>query len=87
MRLRARAIGTAVHYQLAIHKQPYYRDHIDAFRLIDASETTKGKRSASDAHLPVTEKAAAHVLSLLVHAGGSEEDLSTIVSEVLALCV
>lgn len=86
VRLRARGIGTAVHYQLAIHQQPYYRDHIDAFRLIDASETTRGKRSAGDAHLPVTEKAAAHVLSLPVHPALSEHDLSTIAREVLTLC-
>ena len=86
VQLHAKGIGTAIHYHLAIHQQPYYRDHIDTFRLIDASETTKGKRSTGDVHLPVTEKAAAHVLSLPVHPTLSAEDLSTIVREVLALC-
>jgi perosamine synthetase len=84
--LRAREIGTAVHYPLPIHLQPFYREHIDKFRLFDASKMSNGKRSAADAHLPVTEKAAEHVLSLPVHPVLSEEDLSTIVREVLALC-
>ncbi|HLX57546.1 MAG TPA: DegT/DnrJ/EryC1/StrS family aminotransferase [Ktedonobacteraceae bacterium] len=87
VQLHSRGIGTGIHYQLAIHQQPYYREYIDTFRCIDTSESTKGKRSTSDAHLPVTEKAAAHVLSLPVHPGLSEEDLSTIVRGVQALCV
>ncbi|HVB72963.1 MAG TPA: DegT/DnrJ/EryC1/StrS family aminotransferase [Ktedonobacteraceae bacterium] len=86
MQLRAKGIGTAVHYPLAIHQQPYYREHIDTFRLIDTSETTKGKRSAGDTYLPVTEKAAAHVLSIPVHPALSAEDLSMIVREVRTLC-
>lgn len=86
VRLRARGIGTAVHYQLAIHQQPFYRDHLDAFRLIDASQRSKGKGSTGEAHLPVTEKAAAHVLSLPVHPGLSEDDLSMIIQEVRTLC-
>jgi dTDP-4-amino-4,6-dideoxygalactose transaminase len=85
--LRTRGIGTAVHYPAAIHQQPFYREHAELFRIHDTSETTNGKRSDRGAHLPVTEKAAKRVLSLPVHPGLSEEDLSTIVREVLALCV
>jgi perosamine synthetase len=38
------------------------------------------------ARLPATESAAERVLSLPVHPALSEEDLSTIVGEVMALC-
>ncbi len=84
--LYAQGIGTAVHYPLAIHQQPYYLDNIDRFRLIDTSETANEKQSTGNGHLSVTEKAVKHVLSLPVHPGLSMEDLSTIVREVLALC-
>lgn len=82
LQLRARGIGTAVHYPLAIHQQPFYLEHADKFRIIDIS----GKSPVGGMHLPVTERAAARVLSLPVHPGVSEEDLLAIVREVLALC-
>jgi dTDP-4-amino-4,6-dideoxygalactose transaminase len=84
-RLHARGIGTAVHYPLAIHQQPYYKEHIEAFRCI-AYETVRAKRTAVDARLPVAENAAEQVLSLPVHPALSIEDLRTIAREVLALC-
>lgn len=85
VRLRAKGIGTAVHYPLAIHEQPFYRNHIDTFRLVDVTRATNGKRLSGSMQLPVTEKAARQVLSIPVHPGLSEGDLSTIASEVLAL--
>ena len=84
--LRARGVGTAVHYPLAIHQQPFYRERISTFRVVNAYKVTNGKRSAADTCLPATENAAGHVLSLPVHPGLSEEDLSNVVREVLALC-
>jgi dTDP-4-amino-4,6-dideoxygalactose transaminase len=84
-RLHARGIGTAVHYPLAIHQQPFYKEHIEAFRCI-AYETVRAKRTAVDARLPVAENAAEQVLSLPVHPALSIEDLRTIAREVLALC-
>lgn len=84
--LHSRGIGTAVHYPLAIHQQPFYRARASAFRTFSFSETTNGKRWTNDRGLPVTEKAAEQVLSLPVHPGVSEADLSMIVTEVLALC-
>jgi perosamine synthetase len=86
LQLRARGIATAVHYPLAIHQQPLYREQIDTFRIYSAHETATAEQSACDARLPVTEKAAQHVLSLPVHPGLSMEDLSTIAREVRALC-
>jgi dTDP-4-amino-4,6-dideoxygalactose transaminase len=44
----------------------------------------KGNNPA--AHLPATETAAQQVLSLPVHPALSQEDLSTIAREVVALC-
>src|SRR2546425_5785897 len=38
--LRARGIGTAVHYPLPIHQQPFYRNQIGTFRCISAPERT-----------------------------------------------
>jgi perosamine synthetase len=81
-----RGIGTAVHYPLPIHRQPFYREHTDAFRLVNAPGRVTGKQSADAECLPVTEEAARRVLSLPVHPGLSADDLSTIVREVLALC-
>jgi len=85
-RLRARGIGTAVHYPLAIHQQPFYRDRREAFRCISVSERTNAAHTTGDVCLPVTETAAKQVLSLPVHPALSLEDLATIVREVLALC-
>lgn len=85
-RLKEKDIGTAIHYHLAIHQQPYYREHSDTFRCIDISAITDGKRSTGEMHLSVTENAAASVLSLPVHPGLSAEDLSSIVRGILELC-
>ena len=83
-RLRARGIGTAVHYPLPIHQQPFYREQIDT---LSAHEPTTARFAAGDVRLPVTEMAANQVLSLPVHPALSIEDLSTIAQEVLALCL
>ena len=83
--LYARGIGTAVHYPLAIHQQPLYKEQIDKFRYIN-NETVRVKQTADDARLPVTEMAAKQVLSVPVHPALTTEDLKTIVREVLALC-
>ncbi len=86
IQLREQGIGTAVHYPRAIHQQPLYREQIDTVRFSSAHETANGRQSVDDIRLPVTEKAAKHVLSLPVHPGLSREDLSTIAREVRALC-
>ncbi len=86
LQLRARGIGTAIHYPLAIHQQPLYREQIDKFRCLNAREMTDARYTGEDVRLPVTEMAAKQVLSLPVHPALSMEDLSTIVREVGALC-
>src|SRR6266566_2341701 len=86
MRLRSRGIGTAVHYPLAIHQQPFYRDHRGIWRCIGAPAKMSAERTTGDVRLPVTEMAAEQVLSLPVHPALSREDLSTIAREVRALC-
>lgn len=86
VRLRERGIGTAIHYPAPIHQQPFYREHDNLFRCVSTHETIDRKQSADHAQLPVTEEAAKHVLSLPVHPGLSEQDLLTIVREVLTLC-
>ena len=86
VQLRARGIGTAVHYPLGIHQQPFYKEHIDRFRCIKAPGGTSGKHKTDDARLPVTEMAARQVLSLPVHPALSVEDLLIIAREVIALC-
>ncbi len=78
--LHTRGIGTAVHYPLPIHQQPFYREKADELKFLSAS------KMMSDIRLPVTEMAAKQVLSLPVHPALSAEDLTTIVREVLALC-
>jgi dTDP-4-amino-4,6-dideoxygalactose transaminase len=86
MHLRARGIGTAVHYPLAVHQQSFYREHQDKFIFSSAPETTRAERTTADACLPVTELAAKQVLSLPVHPALSMEELATIVKEVRTLC-
>ena len=86
VKLRERGIGTAIHYPVAIHQQPFYREHDNLFRCVSTYETTDRQQAADHAHLPVTEAAAKHVLSLPVHPGLSEQDLITIVREVITLC-
>ncbi len=81
-----RGVGTAVHYALPIHQQPFYRDKLDKFKFFAASEVSNAQSAAGDGYLPVTELAAKQVLSLPVHPALSSEDLDTIAREVLALC-
>lgn len=81
-RLQARGIGTAIHYPIPIYQQPYYREIPSRFRVVVPQ--TQGE--AESAGLAVTEKAAQSLLSLPVHPALKEEDLSTIVREVQALC-
>ena len=84
--LRARGIGTAVHYPLPIHQQPLYEEEIGKSKFPSAPGTTNARCMTSDVSLPVTELAAKQVLSLPVHPALSGEDLSTITREVHALC-
>lgn len=84
--LRTQGIGAAVHYPLAIHQQPFYREHTDTFKILGTPELANARDITCDASLPVTEMAAKQVLSLPVHPALSGEDLSAIVREVLTLC-
>ena len=91
--LRDRGIGTAIHYPLAIHQQPFYREHCGQFRCVAACESTNGAYTTGNmaairnmGSLPVTEMAAEQVLSLPVHPALSREDLTMIVRGVRALC-
>jgi perosamine synthetase len=84
--LQKRGIGTAIHYPLAIHQQPFYRSQLDNFKFFAAPEVSSTRNAIEDVRLPVTELAAKQVLSLPVHPALSGEDLNTIAREVLALC-
>lgn len=77
--LRTQGIGTAIHYPIPIHQQPFYRAHPELFRCVDATSTTASP-------LPVTERCAQQVLALPVHPNLSQPDLTTIAKGVLALC-
>lgn len=84
--LYARGIGTGIHYPMPIYQQPFYRNSTSRFRISLLDSPTNAQWETSDLHLPETEKAAEQVLSLPVHPALSEDDLSTIAREVLALC-
>lgn len=84
-KLRDRGIGTAIHYPCAIHQQPFYREAA-TLPFLKASSAKKVTQVTNDVRLPVTEEAVKQVVSLPVHPALSEEDLSTIVREVLGLC-
>jgi perosamine synthetase len=79
--LRARGIGTAIHYPVPIHRQPFYMAHQELYRCAVSPEITH-----ADMQLPITEGAARQVLSLPVHPALSKKDLMTISKEVLNLC-
>ena len=84
--LRARGVDTTIHYPIPIHQQPFYRRKPCLFRVLSPGRRTPVKGNNPAAHLPVTESAAQEVLSLPVHPALSQEDLSTIAREVVALC-
>lgn len=85
-RLHERGVGTGVHYPLPIYQQPFYRDSTERFRISLPDRAADTLSNTSDLRLPETELAAKQVLSLPVHPSLSEDDLATIVKEVLALC-
>ena len=84
--LRTRGIDTTIHYPIAIHQQPYYRRMPSMFRVLSPGRRSSVKGGHPCARLPITESATQQVLSLPVHPALSEEDLSTIAREVVALC-
>ncbi len=85
-RLHEQGVGTGVHYPLPIYQQPFYRDSTERFRISLPGDAANALSDTSDLRLPETEMAAKQVLSLPVHPALSEDDLATIVKEVLALC-
>lgn len=85
-RLHERGIGTGIHYPIPIYRQPFYRDSISQFRISLPGRAANALGDTSDLQLPETEAAAMQVLSLPVHPALSENDLATVVKEVLALC-
>ena len=84
--LRAKGIDTTIHYPLPIHQQPFYRRKSSLFRVLSPGKRSAVKGGNPFAQLPATESAAQEVLSLPVHPALSQEDLSTITREVVALC-
>jgi perosamine synthetase len=84
--LYERGVSTAVHYPLPIHLQPFYQNHADKFRCVGSLEKQSTPAVEGVGQLPITEKAAQHVLSLPVHPSLSKADLITIAQEVLNLC-
>jgi dTDP-4-amino-4,6-dideoxygalactose transaminase len=86
MKLRTGGIDTTIRYPIPIHQQPFYRRRPSLFRILSPGKRAHVKGGNPTAHLPATESAAQQVLSLPVHPALSEEDLSTVVREVAALC-
>jgi perosamine synthetase len=86
VKLRTQGIDTAIQYPLPIHQQPFYRRKSSLFRVLSPAKRSPLRGGNPAAHLPATESAAQQVLSLPVHPALSEEDLSTIAREVVALC-
>jgi dTDP-4-amino-4,6-dideoxygalactose transaminase len=84
--LRARGVDSTIHYPIPIHQQPFYQRKPGLFRVLSPGQRTPVKGNNPIAHLPVTESAAQQVVSLPVHPALSQEDLSTIAREVVALC-
>ena len=83
--LYAKGIDTTIHYPIPIHQQPLYRRKSSLFRVLSPGKRSAVKGGNPSAHLPATESAAQQVLSLPVHPALSEENLSTIAREVIAL--
>ena len=84
--LRIRGVETTILYPLPIHQQPFYRRQPSLFRILSPGRRSNVKGGNPSARLPATDSAAEQVLSLPVHPALSEDDLSTIVREVIALC-
>src|SRR6266699_1510268 len=84
--LRVKGIDTTINYPLPIHQQPFYRRKSSLFRVLNPGKRSAVKGGNPFAQLPATESAAQQVLSLPVHPALSQEDLSTIAREVIALC-
>ncbi len=84
--LRKRGVDTGIHYPIPIHYQPFYREHIDQCRFIGSHEPAPMTYATPDHRLPLAEAASQEVLSLPVHPALTDEDLATIVREVLRLC-
>ena len=85
-KLRTQGVETVVQFPIPIHQQPFYRRMSSLFRVLSPGRRSSVKGGNPSAHLPATESAAEQVLSLPVHPALSEEDLSTIAREVVALC-
>lgn len=85
-KLRTQGVETVVQFPIPIHQQPFYRRMSSLFRVLSPGRRSSVKGGNPSARLPVTESAAEQVLSLPVHPALSEEDLSTIAREVVALC-
>jgi perosamine synthetase len=86
VKLRTQGIDTAIHYPLPIHQQPFYLRRPSLFRILSPGKRSPLKGGNPTARLPATESAAQQVLSLPVHPALSEQELSTIAKEVVALC-
>jgi hypothetical protein len=84
--LRAKGIETTIHYPIPIHQQPFYRRKSSLFRVLSPGRRSAMKVGNPFAQLPATESAVQQELSLPVHPALSQEDLSTIVREVVAVC-
>jgi perosamine synthetase len=84
--LREKGVDTTIHYHLPIHQQPFYRRESSLFRILSPGKRSAVKGGNPLAQLPATESAAQQVLSLPVHPALSQEDLSTIAREVVAVC-
>lgn len=85
-KLRTQGVETVVQFPIPIHQQPFYRRMSSLFRVLSPGRRSSVKGGNPSARLPTTESASEQVLSLPVHPALSEEDLSTIVREVVALC-
>lgn len=84
-KLRTQGVDTAILYPIPIHQQPLYQRTPSLFRVLSPGKRVHVRGGNPIAHLPATESAAQQVLSLPVHQALSQEDLSTIAREVMAL--
>ena len=85
-RLQEQGVGTGIYYPIPIYRQPFYRDSASQFRISSPNASASREYENAEFLLPETEMAARQALSLPVHPALSQDDLSTIVREVLTLC-